>query len=202
VSPIISAKSGLSSQAYGQFAASTAAAPDFGVMFPIGMVQVGSGGSSSISFTSIPSTYKHLQIRAISKTNYTGGQFDAIKMRFNSDTGSNYRGHNVYGFGASAAAQSQNVETFSYVAYNAATSSNTNMFAALVLDILDYTSTTKNKTVRYLQGADFNGAGGIVFGSDLWFATPAAINTIDFTPGDGTAFSQYSQFALYGVKGA
>jgi hypothetical protein len=124
---------------------------DTGAMFPIGMVQVGSAGASSISFTSIPSTYKHLQLRAISKSNYTGGQFDTMKIRFNSDTGSNYNGHNIYAFGTTAGSQTQATQTFSYVAYNAATSSNTNMFAALILDILDYTSTTKNKTNMYIH---------------------------------------------------
>ena len=42
-------------------------ATDTGAMFPLGMVQVGSGGSSSITFSSIPNTYKHLQIRGITR---------------------------------------------------------------------------------------------------------------------------------------
>jgi len=64
-------------------------APDTGAMFPLGMVQVGSGGSATISFTSIPSTYKHLQIRGIAR-NTSGSGFNKMNIRFNSDSGSVY----------------------------------------------------------------------------------------------------------------
>jgi len=167
---------------------------DTGVMFPLGMVQVGSGGSASISFTSIPATYKHLQIRLLAYAS-SGGN---IQGRFNSDTGNNYARHYLYGDGSSANAGydvSINYNNFGYV------NSSSSAFSGSVTDILDYTSTSKNKTVRTLTGYDANGSGLIVFYSGLWFATPAAITSITITPQSGT-FSQYSQFALYGIKGA
>ncbi len=59
----------------------------------IATVNVGSSGSSFVEFTSIPSTYKHLQIRANSR--YTGYQNSgaAVYLQFNGDTGSNYSLH-------------------------------------------------------------------------------------------------------------
>lgn len=160
----------------------------------IATVTVGSGGSSTITFSSIPSTYQHLQVRALVYASSAGN----IQGRFNSDSGNNYARHYVYGDGASAAAgndTSINYLNFGYVP------SSSNYFSAAITDIFDYTSTSKNKTTRTLTGYDANGSGLIILYSGLWFATPAAISSITITPQSGT-FSQYSSFALYGIKGS
>ena len=65
-------------------------------------VTVGSGGQTTITFSSIPPTYTHLQIRWLAREN-TGAQADPsqnIRIRFNSDTGSNYSIHRLYGLGS------------------------------------------------------------------------------------------------------
>lgn len=166
----------------------------------IATVTVGSGGSSSISFTSIPSTFKHLQIRAMSKTNTTATSNTGWILRFNSDTGSNYAWHQIYGNGSIAAAQQSSSTDKIYISYIAANVSSNNMFGGTVLDVLDYTNTNKNKTVRALSGTDRNGSGFINLDSGAWFST-SAINRIDLTDWEGGNFMEYSQFALYGIKG-
>ena len=162
---------------------------------------VGAGGTPSVTFSSIPSTFKHLQIRALVKTNVSSG-YSQLGFNFNSDTGSNYNNHQLYGFGASAGAQSAGVQPFLYNGYISANfSSTTSMFGASVIDILDYTSTNKNKTLRSLSGIDMNGSGAVTFNSGLWFATPAAINSITVVNDSGSNFVQHSSFALYGIRG-
>jgi hypothetical protein len=165
-------------------------------MFPIAMVNVGSAGASFVEFTSIPNTYKHLQVRQITY----GTQSDNCAGQFNSDTGNNYARHFVYGDGSSAAAgagTSINYVNFGYVA--GANSVGASMFSCAVTDILDYSSTSKYKTTRCLAGQDANGSGLMVLYSGLWLNT-AAISNIKLFPGSGS-FSQYTQFALYGIKG-
>ena len=170
---------------------------DTGVMFPIGMVQVGSAGAANIEFTSIPSTYKHLQIRAIARGSDGGG----IYTQFNSSTAANYSSHNINGDGTTAAAQAQASTSTPLIIRNNGISTTANTFTALVVDILDYASTSKNKTLRSLGGHDINGAGGLIeFASNLWFISPVAITSIKMTH-NGSGFTQYSQFALYGIKG-
>ena len=163
----------------------------------IATVTVGSGGQSTITFSSIPSTYTHLQIRYIMRSD-SGGYG---KITFNSDTtGSNYYTHNLAGGGTSASGTSFAGSSYSaalFEVYGIIT--NANIFTGGVLDILDYTSTSKNKTFRVLEGYDTNGGGVVEVGSGLWSATPAAINRIDLAISSG-AFQQYSQFALYGIK--
>lgn len=148
--------------------------------------------SSTFDFTSISSTYKHLQIRysVSGSVNGTG-----IRIRFNSDTASNYYCHYLYGDGATAGAGSQGI-TSSGIIGGVTTTSNVTYVG--VVDILDYTSTNKNKTVRTLYGFDANGSGEVYLMSVLWSATPAAITSITIYPSSGTITGK---FALYGVKG-
>ena len=163
---------------------------------------VGSGGSSSISFTSIPSTYKHLQVRAFAQDNRATYGDDNMRLVINSDSGSNYAYHWMLGNGSSTAA----LATAS-AAYMLAGNTGTSVggsFASSVIDILDYTNISKNKTIRYLTGVDLNGTvagygGNAKLGSGLWMST-SAITTLTFTPNDASNFTQYSSFALYGVK--
>lgn len=163
---------------------------------------IGSGGASTITFSSIPSTFKHLQIRAIARTNNTSGDStqDYLRLRVNSDTGSNYAYHALFGDGSSATAgnaTSQNTAYIQRVAGNGATSG---VFGTFVLDLLDYQNTNKYKTVRMLGGIDNNGSGRIYLTSDLWMST-SAVTQLDISAGDGSTIQQYSSFALYGIKG-
>jgi hypothetical protein len=160
----------------------------------ISTVLVGSGGQSTISFTSIPSTYKHLQIRGFASPTTAD-----VFMRFNGDANgnSNYARHFLYGDGATAAAgAATSSESMSFGFY----STTSGIFGTGVADILDYASTSKNKVARILSGSDANGSGLIVLYSGLRNST-AAITSIELFPTGGGSFRQYSSFALYGIKG-
>lgn len=162
----------------------------------IATTTVGSGGSSSITFSSIPSTYTHLQVRLMALGDTATG-YD-VTMRFNSDTASNYNWHRLYGNGSSALAQgSLTSVTNMYVAADAA---RTTYPLVSVIDILDYADTNKYTTIRNLNGFDQNGGGAVTLWSGLWRNT-AAVNSIAITIAANN-LAQYSHFALYGIKAA
>ena len=166
----------------------------------IATVTVGGGGSSSISFTSIPSTYKHLQIRGIGRTT-NSGTLGNPGINFNSDSNvNNYTMHILYGDGSSASAFGGGAGTGTDTSITTGSSAGASIFGVAVIDVLDYASTNKYKTVRSLTGADLNGSGTIRLYSNLWVNT-AAISSITLTPTASASYSQYSQFALYGIKG-
>jgi hypothetical protein len=170
-------------------------------MFPLGMVQVGSAGASTISFTSIPSTYKHLQIRVLSRDN-RALTLNGLHMRINGDTGANYSYHTIYGLGSGTpGADGAGGSTLTDYVISTGSSADANTFAASVWDILDYSSTTKNKTVKMLNGVDLNGSGRVYFTSAGWFNTNS-ITSLTFLCSGSASFVQYTQFALYGIKGA
>jgi len=169
----------------------TGAAPVAGTSYEsIATVTVGAGGSSSISFTSIPSTFKHLQLRMMSIGNSTAQSSGSLS--FNSDTTStNYYTHYIIGNGSTASA---GANQGNFTPFTVGTSSSP---AVGVIDILDYQNTNKNKVVRELNGYDANGSGRINFVSVAWNNT-TAINSITLS---FSTFQQYSHFALYGIKG-
>lgn len=165
----------------------------------IATVTVGAGGSSGVTFSSIPSTYKHLQLRMIVREAGTGANGSYVGLRFNSDTGSNYSMHRLLGDGSTASAAAYTTQNTNYLERVASASQSANVFGAIVVDILDYTNTNKYKTIRNLGGWDSNGSGWVTFNSNLWQST-SAVTQIDLGIDTGN-FQQYSHFALYGVKG-
>jgi hypothetical protein len=155
----------------------------------------------SVTFSSIPSTYTHLQVRYIARTNRADVQ-DLIRFRFNSDSGTNYAYHWLRGDGGTADAGSAASTASPWTAIIAGGNASANQFGVGVSDVLDYANTNKYKTTRTLSGVDTNSADGrIMFLSNLWMNT-AAISSIEIAPNYGTSFNQYSSFALYGIKGA
>lgn len=163
----------------------------------IATVTVGSGGTSTITFSSIPSTYKHLQVRGIGKST-NGANGANLFLKANSDAGNNYSWHQLYGDGVSTGAGG--IASLSPVITTSLTgTASTSTFASTVIDILDYANTSKYKTFRSLGGYDVNAGGVVQLRSSVWMNT-AAINTLTFTV-DGYNFSEYSSFALYGIKG-
>jgi len=169
----------------------------------IATTTVGSGGVSSITFSSIPSTYTHLQIRISAQTNRGTYGSDSVGMTFNGvTTGTSYAFHELYGAGSSVAASAVSSTSTPY--WDAVGTSASGFFGAAIFDVLDYANNNKNKTTRVLMGTDNNGTvagftGIITLGSGLWQNTNA-ITSITFTPIYGSLFNQYSSFALYGVK--
>lgn len=164
-------------------------------------ITVPSGGVASVTFAGIPTGYKHLQIRANVQTD-TASTLEDFTLYLNGDTtGSNYYSHRLWGNGASASAQGFAGGGGYYIYQGVvAGASATNTFAGLVVDILDYANTNKNKTVRTLGGVDLNGSGQISLASGLWQST-AAVNSITFIiPNTAKKITQYSSFALYGIK--
>jgi len=179
-------------------------APVYNSYESIATVTVGSGGAASVTISSIPSTFKHLQLRGFSQNNRATYPIDDIAITFNGDTASNYTNHAVFGDGSSAgvfaSAPRGNIFSSGLEATNAGSG-----WAASVIDVLDYASANKYKTVRWLGGWDTNGTvagygGRVGLVSGAWMNSSTAISSVTITPSNGN-FNQYTQFALYGIKG-
>ena len=167
----------------------------------IATVTVGSGGSSSVSFTSIPATYQHLQIRGITRDNRASQGASNLNLRFNSDTGSNYRSHFLYGNSSVAISADDGVGTEAFIARIGGSTAASNCFGGFVVDVLDYANSNKYKTIRGLSGIEDNttNTAQVYFNSSLWMNTGAVTNINLF--GVGSTLQEYSSFALYGIRG-
>lgn len=168
-----------------------------GAMESIATVTVGSGGASSIEFVDIPGGFSHLQVRMIARSTASATLSYAL-LRFNTDSGSNYAWHNLSGNGSAASAAGGASATEGYVEKFTGDTATASIYGAAVIDILDYASTSKNKTVRLLGGHDANGSGSLFLYSNLWMSTNA-ITKIALTPNSGN-WKQYSTAALFGIR--
>ena len=156
-----------------------------------------SGGEATLSFTSIPSTYTHLQIRGIGRSTFGNATNDPMNVRFNGITTSSYAYHFLYGRSSSVSADGYTPETVMQGGIFPNNGQLANAFGVVILDVHDYASTTKNKTLRSFSGLDVNGDGYSWMGSGLFMSTNA-ITSISFTHNNWRAGTT---FALYGIKG-
>ena len=160
------------------------------------------GGETSLSLSSIPSTYKSLHIRAIARQSGNGGL--GYWMQANSTA--SYTNHFLQTDGTSVTAYGDTGTTYHQVRCSLGQSTwTTGIFGVSIIDIIDYASTTKNKTIRSFAGGDTNGVG--TFPSNLSLNSSlatgvgtTAFSSLQFYPIIGTWVAG-STFALYGIKG-
>ncbi len=175
-----------------------------GTFESISTATVDSSGAANITFSNIPQNYAHLQVRI---WGYNGSGSDrTLWMQFNSDSGSNYRNHWLSGNGSSVSSGADAAATVGILPFNASSSQtgfngDINKASVVIMDILDYTNTSKNTTVRTIGGWDGNGTGYVYLSSGLWMNT-AAVTSLYFQLPYSTSFGSKTMFSLYGIRGA
>jgi hypothetical protein len=155
---------------------------------------VGVGGTSAITFSSIPQTYTDLIIVASMKTAASSGNWDQIDITFNgSSTG--YTRMQVYGTGVAASTDpSTTITTYGNTAVTTAS-----VFSNAEIYIPNYTSSSLYKTVSTNNVTENNATSALaIMVAGLWSNT-AAITSITLTPVSATSFVQYTNVYLYGI---
>ena len=167
--------------------------------------QVLTSSAASVTFTGLGSytAYKHLQIRAVARSNRPAAASSLVLFRLNSDTGSNYAWHELIGSGSSVSSSAGTSTTsMAYLWRIAGPTADADAYGAMVGDLLDFSDTNKYSTFRLLQGS-IHGASQVEIGlgSGLWMNT-AAVTSIDIIEGFSSTFTIGSRFSLYGIRGA
>jgi hypothetical protein len=172
----------------------TSAETDF---FPI-VSTVLSGTSSQIDLGTLPTTYKHLQIRITSFASATGNHH----VRFNSDTStSSYIWAEIYagGGGGSTPGGVATSDGFMKAGYTTAGGAGSSLIPGYaIIDINSYSDTTGFKYLMSHSGADANGDGYVLYRAGIWQST-SPITSIQYFPATGT-FNAGTTFSIYGVK--
>lgn len=155
----------------------------------------GAGGyGQNVTFSNIPQTYKHLQLR-INQSTSAGNN---LRLRINDDSNANYSGHQLTAEGSTVFSSYQSASySWLYIGYSVGLQGTPHM---TVLDVLDYTNTSKYTTTRSLEAnpmTDSSGWLGLWSGS--WKNTAAVTSLTVYIPSG--YYTEYSSFALYGIKG-
>jgi hypothetical protein len=159
-----------------------------------------SSGASSVTFSGLSaySDYKHLQIRAVTQINKTTDTIENVFVRLNGDTGSNYARHGITGSGSSAGTTAGTNLTFMIAINSTISQFNSDYSAPLVMDFLDFSSTSKTTTMRALGGANAGNESQIGLYSGLWNNTAAVTSIEAYT--SGYSFNSGSRFSLIGIR--
>ena len=152
---------------------------------------------SSVTFSSIPQTYQHLQLRYLVRRSDAVGTA-GVSIQINGDGGANYVRNELYQGNTTASTSSAIGQTQMSVGYITGSTANSGSYGVGIIDILDYTNTNKNSVVRALTGANNNGAGNSNISTGVWLNT-AAVTSFSFIIGG--SFVNNSTFTLYGIKG-
>lgn len=185
------------------------------MLFPLGLLSQGGGAgggafelietqilastTTAVTFSSIPAIYKHLQIR-ITARNTTAAASRPITLRMNADTGSNYAYHNIRGDGSNGSGSVSNSQTSMIIAYSPGSTETANIFAVALVDILDYGSVNKTKSVRSFSGR-YSSETHIDHTGALWNST-SAITSIEVADRSlSSSLAAGTRISLYGIGG-
>jgi hypothetical protein len=162
--------------------------------FKLISTQVLTANTLNVTFSSIPQTYKHLQLRALGKSPTTR---DDIFVKTN--VSGTYYTHALFGTGSSTSSTYRGASTSGFrLSDGGAQSTIANAFSGIIIDILDYTNTTKNKTMQAFYGrAETENiiclASGFVADTSAVTSLNIELTTNGFVTG--------SRFSLYGIRG-
>ena len=187
---------------FGVFSAAGAGNGGTGGNFDLISTTILGSSTASITFdtSTLGSTYKHLQIRSV--TRYSSST-NPMLMRFNADsTYTNYRTHWLWGNGSAVSSDTRQAAGYTGMSVNQdaiGSDFTASVFGPSVIDILDPFSSSKNKTVRSLVGTPgtYN---NVRLQSGLWLNT-AAVTSITLLDFGGSNFIAGSRFSIYGIKG-
>lgn len=148
--------------------------------------------SGTVTFSSISGSYTDLVLVTMAKlTSGTAG----MRLRFNSDSASNYSNTFLYGNGSSAGSvgNTSTGANFYYGAYLDSTN-----WGVTISNIMNYSNSTTKKTVITRDGSGTLGVDAV---GSLWFST-SAITNIDVQTTNSNVFASGSTFTLYGIAAA
>jgi hypothetical protein len=157
---------------------------------PLATVTLGSS-ASSVTFSSIPATYRDLVL--VATANSTNSGFTDVAFRFNGDTGTNYSRVGMYG-GVNPVSSFTNLEGRGFLSFINGTTVGTNSFTPSVSTFMDYSATDKHKTGLHRHGMATD---NVLAAATRWAST-AAVTSLFIFPTSGN-FNTGSTFNLYGI---
>ncbi len=155
---------------------------------------VGSGGASSIDFTSIPGTYTDLMLMHSLRTSRSSTS-ESILLSFNGVT-TNRTNRRIYGSGTTANSTS---DTIMYAGQASGATATASTFGNSSIYIPNYAGSNNKSSSE--DGVSETNATGVIMdlNANLW-ANTAAITSISLTGENSGTFQQYSTAYLYGIK--
>jgi hypothetical protein len=162
-----------------------------------------STSASSVTFSGLGaySDYKHLQIRSVARSDFGSVVSGALRVRFSGDSGSNYvKYHRLAGNGSSVSSNGELTGTSLELYHVPGANADSGVFNSMVMDILDFNSTSKFKTARTMIGSYSSSTSRFVHLMSGLYMSTSAITSTTFTLSSGANFIAGTRFSLIGIK--
>jgi hypothetical protein len=156
-------------------------------------VTVGAGGTSTVSFSSIPATYTDLLIKLTMRSNYAGNP-EIANMTINGSALS-FTNRDLFGTGSSTVSQQDN----SRGPFTEGNNYTASVFSSSDVYISNYASSS-NKCIATDAVVENNTTSAYQQLNSILWSNSAAITSISFSTRNGTLWSQFSTATLYGIK--
>ena len=158
--------------------------------------------TTSVSLSSIPSTYTDLVVRVSARSSNSGTVNNNVEMTYNNSTGSYSRTVLRGVDGGTASLQASNATNLAFAANVSGSTSTADTFGSSEIYIPSYT-VSQNKPSSHFSVSETNAANGatIIATAGLRSST-AAITSIEFALSGGNSFAIGSSFYLYGISNA
>jgi len=174
-----------------------------GGLVKLAMVEL-SGSATTMDFSTIAQTYKHLLLIGSVRTDHTGSNFDTIRMRVNNNsTADDHVSQRLYGVAAAAAASEYVTdETSAVVGFCTSADATARYFGGFHIHIYDYANANKAP----IWSCKNTVADGVATGDILVYElggmldVAGAVTRLTFLPGAGTNFVEHSLISLYGIR--
>ena len=161
----------------------------------ISSVTVGAGGTTSISFTSIPATFTDLLI-VVSGRSALAATVSGQYLRMNGDGANNYTWIAMFGDGSTVSTTSS---SFGFLGNGVGASATTSVFGNAQIYIPNYRSSTVKHWQSELVGENNGSAAEIRLLNGYWNNT-AVVNAVSVNfENQGSNTVQYSTAYLYGI---
>jgi hypothetical protein len=166
---------------------------------PIASTTLGSA-QSTITMANISQNYTDLIV--IPYLQATANDV-GVGIYFNSDNGNNNYSRTWYRGWSTAVGSTRSTDQATIGNLTSQTGAANNLFNAYHINIMDYTSTNKYKTLIYQAGNMQTTASNteVGFGAGLWRST-AAITSLTFVCGGASTFTTGSNVTIYGIRAA
>jgi hypothetical protein len=161
-------------------------------------------GASSYTFSSIPQTYHHLELRIFNKDSRSP-IYSSTSFRLNGDTGTNYFNEAPQIDKRGVFAPSPGPNQSSLYANTNPGSSNSNYYGSGFVKVLNYSKTDRFKSTYSVGGYvaldDGSNEGGLIMHAVGAWLNTNAVTSLTLLSGGGN-WQSGSVAALYGIKGA
>ena len=165
-------------------------------------VTVGSGGTATITFSSIPATYTDLKLVMSTRNLATSGGRDYTSIRFNGDSGANYSRKWVYNVDGTAGSGTGTGESALAVIVQNDSQSTANVFNNSEVYIPNYASANyKSASIDSVSENNSSATYAVELSASLWSSTSAITSMVLYPAAGGGAgtFVEYSTASLYGM---